>query len=262
MRKLILLGLAAIAMCGAAYAEDHHHGNMPHPPHNSAADAEALLTKALAAPDRPKSQTDRDANRHDEDMFWAKHIVAGQSVLDMGAGGGYLTMIASSIVGPTGHVDMQNPSQWVENYKLSDAIAYVTSKRANVTALTVDFDKIPVPTRPYDVVTSSMIYHDTTYMPVDRLVMNRSILAAMKPGGIYVIIDHRAEAGSGIRDASTIHRMEAQTIVDEVTAAGFVFLHDHDLLKNAEDNHTLNVFDPAIRGKTDRSILVFQKPMN
>lgn len=263
-KATILSGLLALTLMMPAFAgehKDHHPAGLPHPAHNDKATTKALLDTALAAPDRGSWQKDRDAARHTEFEFYAAHILPSYSVLDLGTGGGTVAMIASSIVGEKGHVDMQNPTIWVSKYDLKGAMDYVVAKRANVSALVVDFDQITVPARPYDVVVSSMIYHDTADLGVDRLKMNKATLAAMKPGAIYIIVDHRAEKGSGVRDVSTLHRIDPQTVIDDLTAAGFVFLHDHDLLANPNDTHTLNVFDPAIRGQTDRSVLVFQKPM-
>ena len=90
--------------------------------------------------------------------------------------------------------------------------------------------------------------------------MNAKIFAALKPGGIYLIEDHKAEDGSGWRDAATIHRMGKETILEEVTAAGFELVTDSDLLANPKDDRSVMVFSPGTRGATDRALLVFKKP--
>jgi predicted methyltransferase len=82
----------------------------------------------------------------------------------------------------------------------------------------------------------------------------------LKPGGIYLILDHTAEAGSGTRDTKTLHRIDPEAVKREVLAAGFVFVGSSNLLQQAGDSHTLKVFDPTIRGKTDQFILKFRKP--
>jgi predicted methyltransferase len=82
----------------------------------------------------------------------------------------------------------------------------------------------------------------------------------LKPGGIYLVLDHAAEAGSGARDTKTLHRIDPEAVKKEVLAAGFVLAGSSDLLRQPSDAHAVKVFDPAVRGKTDQFILKFRKP--
>jgi predicted methyltransferase len=93
------------------------------------------------------------------------------------------------------------------------------------------------------------------------VVFNQMVFAALKPGGTYLVLDHVAQAGSGARDVSTLHRIDPKLVKKEVLAAGFVFVGSSDLLHRSDDPHTAKVFDPAIRGKTDQFILKFRKPL-
>jgi predicted methyltransferase len=95
---------------------------------------------------------------------------------------------------------------------------------------------------------------------LDVAVFNQLVFDALKPGGTYLVVDHAAEPGSGVRDTSTLHRIDAETAKTEVLAAGFVFVGASDLLHQADDPHTMKVFDPSVRGKTDQFILKFRKP--
>jgi predicted methyltransferase len=95
---------------------------------------------------------------------------------------------------------------------------------------------------------------------LDVGVFNKMVFDDLKPGGIYLILDHAAEAGSGGRDTATLHRIDPATVTKEVLAAGFVLVGKSDLLRQPGDNRTLKVFDPAVRGKTDQFILKFRKP--
>ncbi len=110
-----------------------------------------------------------------------------------------------------------------------------------------------------------LFYHDlsreSAEESVDTADMNARVLASLKPGGTYLIVDHKAEDGSGWRDAMTLHRIDAQAIIDEVMASGFELAVTSDLLANPSDGRTLNMRDPSIRGGTDRAVLVFRKPM-
>jgi predicted methyltransferase len=90
--------------------------------------------------------------------------------------------------------------------------------------------------------------------------VNAAIFQALRPGGVFLVIDHVATAGSGLRDTETLHRIDPDTIRSEVTTAGFVFESQSEALRNPADSHSLPVFDPAIRHKTDQVILKFRKP--
>src|SRR3546814_6060897 len=89
---------------------------------------------------------------------------------------------------------------------------------------------------------------------------DKRVFAALKPGGIYVVIDHAAEAGSGLRDTDTLHRIDPAIVKQQVVAAGFEFVGESPVLANAQDDHTLKVFDPKVRGTTDQFIYKFRKP--
>ncbi|UDF04495.1 fibrillarin-like rRNA/tRNA 2'-O-methyltransferase [Asticcacaulis sp. AND118] len=226
-----------------------------HPIDSKAAEA------AFAATDRPAKQRERDEMRRSEVDFLLHHVKPGDSVLDMGAGQGYLSWLLSSAVGPQGTVYVQNPQGWVDYYKMGPALEEMTAQRANIRAVIAPFVAIPTPQRPYDVVVSSMIYHDT-YNEKDQnaLAMNSALFHQIKPGGLYIIVDHHAPAGSDIAATNTTHRIDKARVVADLKAAGFVLAEDKDILSHPEDKRDLNVFDPAVRGKTDRFVLVFKKP--
>ena len=123
-------------------------------------------------------------------------------------------------------------------------------------------DRFAVPER-LDLVWTAQNYHDLhdTFMkPTDIAALNAAIFRALKPGGVFIVIDHAAESGSGLRDTETLHRIDPQSIREEVTAAGFVFEGESAVLRNADDSHLLRVFDPAIRHRTDQVVLKFRKP--
>jgi predicted methyltransferase len=114
-----------------------------------------------------------------------------------------------------------------------------------------------------DLVFTSQNYHDypDKFMgPVDPAVFNKAVFAALKPGGIFLVIDHVAAAGSGMRDTETLHRIDPAIVKRQVTAAGFEFIGESKLLANPADDHSKAVFDKAIRGRTDQFIYKFRKP--
>ena len=112
-----------------------------------------------------------------------------------------------------------------------------------------------------DMVWTSENYHDLHNIPdVDVGAVDKTIFNALKPGGVFIVLDHTAEKGSGFRDTSTLHRIDPEAVKKEVVAAGFKFEGQSEILRNPNDPHTAPVFDPTIRGKTDQFILKFRKP--
>ena len=97
--------------------------------------------------------------------------------------------------------------------------------------------------------------------PTNAAVFNKAVFETLKPGGAFVVIDHAAQPGSGLRDTDTLHRIDPASIIGEVQAAGFVLEAQSNLLRNPADAHSLTVFNPQIRGHTDQVLLRFRKPL-
>jgi predicted methyltransferase len=139
-------------------------------------------------------------------------------------------------------------------------MAVVTAARANVASAVEPFDALAGDPASFDLVYAGLIYHDTAYMDVDRGVMNRRIFELLKPGGRYVVVDHVAAAGSGVRDAESLHRIDPARVRREIENAGFVLEAESDMLARPEDPLTQSVFDDAIRGRTSQFVYRFVKP--
>jgi predicted methyltransferase len=221
---------------------------------------EQRVDSAMAMPDRPADQRERDGTRKPEVTFVLSHVKPGARVLDIGAGQGYASWLLSSAV-CDGHVDSQNPQGWVDYYKMGPARDAMAAARKNISLVTTDFDKIPVPAKPYDVIFMGMVYHDTyNEKGHDTAKLTASLKSLLKPGGVVIITDHDTAAGKGFTETNTTHRIEKAQVIADFKAAGFTVAEDSAVLANPGDDHTKNVFDPAIRGKTDRMALVFRKP--
>ena len=137
--------------------------------------------------------------------------------------------------------------------------------RENVEAISTDLVAMPAVTQPADVVWLHLFYHDlhTSLMEARGATaphFNRAVYERLKPGGYYVIVDHAAAAGRGTGDAQSLHRIEPASIRAEVEAAGFVLDVESTMLANKDDQHSIKVFDPSIKGKTDRVAYRFSKP--
>ncbi|HXZ59118.1 MAG TPA: hypothetical protein VEG26_02975 [Steroidobacteraceae bacterium] len=228
--------------------------------------AAASLAAALSDPARPTAEVRLDALRKPAEVIAFAGLKSGDRVIDFMSGNGYFTRIFSRVVGSTGRVYAFVPAQQLANCSASETAGTRALGRdrryGNVEVLIDAADRFAVP-EPVDMVWTAQNYHDLhdSFMkPIDIAALNAAIFRALKPGGVYLIIDHAAEAGSGLRDTETLHRIDAASIRAEVTAAGFVFEEESAVLRNPDDSHLLRVFDPAIRHRTDQIVFKFRKP--
>jgi predicted methyltransferase len=217
------------------------------------------IAAAVANTERPEEDRVRDPDRRPGDVLAFFGIAPGMKVVDLAAGAGYYTELLARVVGPTGSVLAQNNA-----FVLGFAEKPLTERLArpgleNIERLDSEFDDLQLPGE-LDAVLMVLFYHDTYWMKTDRAKMNAEVLAALKPGGIFGIVDHHAAAGSGERDVKSLHRVDAAIVKQELLAAGFELAGESQVLRHAEDDRTKNVFDDALRGKTDRFVYKFRKP--
>lgn len=225
-------------------------------PTQAAAD---LYDLAIADPRRPSGEVERDPLRAPYDMLAFAGIARGARVADIRPEEGYFTRLFAVAVGPQGRVYAFVPTRTAARENgFADGLS---AEYGNVERVTGALDAMAFP-EPLDVIFMAQEYHDF-HIPrfeTDVAAMNRAAYAALKPGGLYVVIDHQAAAGAGIGVVETLHRIEGAQLRREVEAAGFVFDGESEAVRNPEDDHSLNVFDPAIRGRTDQFVYRFRKP--
>lgn len=209
--------------------------------------------------------TAADARRHGPEIAAFAGLKAGDKVIDLIPGGGYWTRTFARIVGPAGHVYGIWASEYAQE-AATDVRKYGALTRnpgfGNVSASIQPATELKA-AEPVDLIFTSQNYHDypDKFMgSLDPSVLNKLAFAALKPGGIFLIIDHAAAAGSGMRDTDTLHRIDPAIVKKQVVAAGFEFVGESTLLANPKDDRTIKVFDPAVRGKTDQFIYKFRKP--
>jgi len=224
------------------------------------------IAEAVADPARPSTQVELDQWRKPAQVIAFAGLKRGDKIADFMSGGGYFTRMFSRVVGPHGRVYAFLPTQQLKNCEPEETAGTKALEQdarfKNIQVMTEASQRFSAP-EALDMVWTSQNYHDLhdKFMaPTDTRVLNAAIFRALKPGGVFVVIDHIAEPGSGLRDTETLHRIDPQTIRSEVTAAGFVLEAQSDLLRNGADSHALPVFDPAIRHRTDQVILKFRKP--
>jgi predicted methyltransferase len=248
-------GVFALFVLALAPARAEEAGQAPQA--GKAPDYEAIV----AAPDRSDADRQTDQRRQPAKMLAFAGVTSGMKVLDMEANAGYSTELIARAVGPTGVVYAQDSASIIERF-VKDKFDTRAQKGAmkNVVHVIRDFDDpIPPEATNLDMITFFFAYHDVTYMPVDRAVMNKKMFAAIKPGGFLVIADHSAKAGDGTSVGKTLHRIEESTLRQEIEAAGFKFVAEGDFLHHPEDPRDVPVFKPAV--PVDEFVLKFQKPV-
>jgi predicted methyltransferase len=233
---------------------------------DNASNSAAATTMAVADPSRPDSDTTRDADRKPAQTLVFVGIKSGDKVADYVADSGYFTRLFASVVGSNGHVYAVEPTAFFQFEHFVKAVAELQGyavAHPNVTVTTAAaLEGLEFPEK-LDLFWISRNYHDLhdKFMgPVDTAAFNRAVYEALKPGGIYVILDHSAAVGAPANVTETLHRIDSSTVRREVEAAGFKFDSESSILANPADPRTAKVFDQTIRGHTDQFILKFRKP--
>ncbi|HET9986949.1 MAG TPA: hypothetical protein VFQ65_00475 [Kofleriaceae bacterium] len=237
----------------------------PIPPYTPAADVPKAIKDAIAATDRDDNDRRLDAGRKPGEVLAFFHVAPGAKIGEIFAGGGYTTELMARVVGPTGKVWAENTKEMNEKFAkkvFGDRAAKPVM--ANVVAVEqpVD-DPFPADAKDLDLVVTVLNYHDTVNMKADRAKMNKAVLAHLKKGGYYGIVDSSATDGSGTKDTDTLHRIDQKVVDTEVKAAGFKPAGESNVLRNADDKRDWNSSPKAAgdkRGTSDRFVLLFQKP--
>lgn len=226
------------------------------------AEVPANIAKAVADPSRPAADTARDAARHPGEILAMAELKPGQTVVDYVMGGGYFTRVISGAVGPNGTVYAYQPAEFIKFMaKYGEDQKTVAAALANVKPLNGPMVGLDLPDN-VDAVITVQNYHDMHLkpFPTDTAAKaNAEIFKSLKPGGVFLVIDHAALAGATTAP-DTLHRIDIAQVKAEVEAAGFKLESESPLLADKADTHTVSVFDPSIRGKTDQFILKFRKP--
>ena len=232
----------------------------------SATSGGVSIAAAIADPGRPAADKARDAARKPADLIAFAGVKSGDVVADVIPGSGYWSRIFSEVVGPNGKVFAFVPQE-LAGFK-SDPVGIAKTMAAEPGRGNVSVEVHPLvienpPANVFDVVWTFQNYHDlhdSFFHGADVEAFDRAIFTALKPGGVFVIVDHAAEAGSGLAHTEDLHRIDAAQVRTELEKAGFVFDGESKVLANPADPRTAKVFDPSIRGKTDQFAYRFKKP--
>ncbi len=248
--RLILLALAGLALAVA--------------PATAAPKPSKAIRAAVADRSRPPSDIERDASRHPAALMAFAGIKPGEKIADYIPGGGYFTRIFSKAAGAKGRVYAVFP-EFMASFDTRDVEAIkalIASKGYdNVSFVTTPNGALTV-AEPLDLVWTSDNYHDLQFgLSHDEILgLDKSVFAALKPGGVFLVIDHVSVPGAGWTVAKTLHRIDPEAIKADMAEAGFKLEAESDLLRNPADPRTAAIFDASIRGRTDQVVFKFRKP--
>jgi predicted methyltransferase len=224
------------------------------------------IAAAVAAADRSAEDRALDAGRKPEQLLNFFQIKPGMRVAELAAGGGYTAELLARVVGPSGKVYGQNSKFLLERYAQAPWTERLRKPvNAGIVRLDRDFD-VPLPedVKNLDAVLMVLFYHDTVWMKTDRAKMNRSIFAALAPGGVFGVVDHSAKPGEGLTQVETLHRIEEPLVVKEIEAAGFKMEERASFLENPKDARDWSASPRKageLRGTSDRFVYRFRKPL-
>lgn len=254
MRSLRSIGfmLAFAALAGCA--------------HIGVADSDAIA-RQLAAPSRSADDRARDARDRPDAVLALAEFGRGDTIADIFGGGGYYSEILSGIVGPQGKVLLVNNAPYDAYAKKGLEPRLASDRLPNVRYSIAPNESLGLGQNTLDGALIVMSYHDLYYVDpdngwaaIDAGQFIDQIVAALKPGGRLLVVDHAAREGTGKTDAQALHRIEESFAVGDFKAHGLQFIGSIETLRNREDDHSKNVFDPAIKGKTDRFVHLYRKP--
>ena len=259
MRALQVMVTGLMLTASAVHAAD---------PIDAAADSAQAVAAAIASPERPKTDVEQDARRKPAELLAFVGAAPGMRVADMFSAGGYYTELLSRTVGVKGQVIAYNNPPYANFAKKGIAERYAGDRLGNVRQLTSDIDKFDVAPGGLDAAIFVMSYHDLYWRPTDGSwpatdpqVLLKGLFAALKPGGVVVVEDHVARPNADAAGTvDKLHRIDPALVKADFAKAGFVFDAESKVLAHPDDDHTMLVFDEAIRGKTDQFIYRFKKP--
>jgi len=214
---------------------------------------------------RPPADVARDAARKPSEILEFFEIEPGMTVLDVFAGGGYYTEILNQLVGPEGKVFSHNNVAYEGFVGEELSARFANDRLGNVERVTAEANELDFEDGSLDAALMILAYHDFffgneqyAWPRVDEQAFLESLCRDLKPGAILGVVDHVANPGGDISEvAFSLHRLDPQKVISDMTDSCFDFAEESDLLRHPEDDHTLPAISPELRGKTDRFVYKF-----
>ena len=192
-------------------------------------------------------------------------IRAGMRVVDVLGGNGYYSELLSYLVGPKGSVLLINNSGF-DGYDTTWKQRLAQDRLPNVTHRVVDLSAMQLGRATFDAALLIKVYHDLYWPeltqgppPTDAKQVLDQIAAALKPGGVLLVVDHSAKAGTGSADAGSLHRIDEVYARHDIESHGFKLEAHAEFLRDPTDDRTKISYKPPALGHTDRFVYVFRK---
>ena len=260
MNALRVVALCAALSWSVAQASD---------PVDAAVASSAAVAAAIASPDRPKADLERDAVARPTEVLAFLGVAPGMRVADMFSASGYYTELLARTVGVKGGVIAYNNPPYAKFAEKGIAMRYADGRLGNVRQVTAEVGDLQLAPGSLDAALFVMSYHDAYWRPedgswnaTDPAELLKRLYAGLKPGGVVVVQDHVASPGGDVaKVVDALHRIDPARVKQDFATAGFVFDGESKVLAHPEDDHTKLVFDESIRGKTDQFIYRFRKPI-
>ncbi|WP_374764552.1 class I SAM-dependent methyltransferase [Yunchengibacter salinarum] len=223
------------------------------------------LRRAVDSDKRPDEDRLTDKRRKPARMLAFLGAAPGMEVLDLFSGGGYHSEILARLVGPHGHVVAHNNRAYIGFKQDTLAGRFMSGRLPQASQLIVEGDDLDFRKGRFDLILMSLTYHDffwtnDTWPGVDAARLLSELFDATRSGGVVGVVDHRAPDGHGIEGARELHRIEPQVVIDQMREAGFSLVAATDLFTNPDDPLDVPMWNPSVRGHTDRFVLKFRKP--
>jgi len=224
---------------------------------------------AIAAPGRTEAHRALDEVRRPAEVLAFSGLKRGDRVLDYFTGNGYYAELMARAVGPQGAVTGWNSESFGRNAEIRAALDAMAARNANASFISGPSTALSFAPNSYDFVMMHLVYHDAYWestrfgLPrIDPNSVTQAIYRTLRPGGIVAVIDHVANPGRETRaEVEATHRILPATVRTDFERAGFVLEAESPMLRNPADDRSVNVFTPSIRGRTDRIVYRFRKPV-
>ena len=236
-------------------------------PEGGGEDINTAVAAAISNPQRPAEDIVKDVTRKPAEVLSFFDIKPGMTVLDMFSGGGYYTEMLNSLVAKDGKVIAHSNEAYMSFVGEAFQKRHADGRLAQTETIISEVDDLEFEENSLDAAMLVLTWHDFLFadpengwQSIDEALLLDKLCTAMKPGGVLGLIDHVANSGGETEQvAKNLHRVDPQVVKDAFSESCFTLKAEAKFLRNKEDDHTLTVFDPVIRGKTDRFVLKYVK---
>jgi predicted methyltransferase len=206
----------------------------------------------------------RDANRSPVKALSFFGFKQNMKVIEFAPGNGWYTKILAPLLEREGELHLAYKSEWLTGLDpllaqkgFKSAVKLPIELEWNNSEFKYDLGNLSFGMNDADMVLNIREYHN--FDLADKTKLNNEAFNALKPGGVYVIVDHtRRHMAKETRELA--RREDPVKVILEVQSAGFVLEKSSDMFYRPDDELRYEVGRKTVTGNTDRFTLVFRKP--